>query len=80
MDDPQYRSPIDDWPTDDDMAAPCWCGHPLGQHEYGAEIARCDHYECPCHLARHGFDFPAPWRDAATGETDMAKLKEAVRG
>lgn len=46
---------IDPWPTDDDMAERCGgvdglipngCGHTLGQHHYGADLAPC--HECPC--------------------------------
>lgn len=33
---------VDEWPTDDDMAEVCACGHSLGRHQYGALYARCD--------------------------------------
>jgi hypothetical protein len=37
---------VDAWPTEEDMAEACGCGHLLGQHAYGDEMAPCDH--CPC--------------------------------
>lgn len=47
---------IDPWPTDEDMAVPCGdgmpsgCGHPLGQHAYGADDwhTRCEVPGCDC--------------------------------
>ena len=38
---------IDPWPTDEDMAEVCACGHPLGRHEYGSEDAPCE--DCACY-------------------------------
>jgi hypothetical protein len=37
-------------PDDIEMAELCGCGHPLGQHEYGAGDwhQRCDHEHCGC--------------------------------
>lgn len=32
----------DEWPNDAEMAEPCGCGHTLGQHEYGTDLAPCD--------------------------------------
>lgn len=50
---------VDDWPSDAEMAEPCWCGHLLGQHAYGADPSPCDRVDCPC----VGFDITArcPW-------------------
>lgn len=48
---------IDAWPTDEDMSVVCggdprWhpagCGHTLGQHAYGDDLAPCDVPGCPC--------------------------------
>lgn len=41
---------IDPWPTDEDMAERCGCGHTLGQHAYGSDRAECDdlHGDCGC--------------------------------
>ena len=42
---------IDPWPTDADMADLCGCGHTLGQHHYGLDLAPC--HECTTCEAIH---------------------------
>lgn len=37
---------VDSWPTDEEMAERCGCGHTLGQHEYGTDLASCEHCTC----------------------------------
>ena len=37
---------IDPWPNDEEMSEMCGCGHTLGQHTYGLDLAPCEH--CPC--------------------------------
>lgn len=37
---------VDAWPSDDDMAEMCGCGHTLGQHSYGDDLAPCE--VCVC--------------------------------
>ena len=37
---------IDAWPTEADMAELCGCGHTLGQHQFGLDLAPCE--ACGC--------------------------------
>lgn len=57
MTEPGWGEGIEVWPTDEDMMVVCggdprWhpagCGHTLGQHAYGDDLAPCDVPGCPC--------------------------------
>lgn len=56
---------VDSWPDEAAMAESCGCGHTLGQHEYGTDLAPCEH--CPCR------DFHSPGSCAARGRSDVCE-------
>lgn len=37
---------IESWPNEEELAERCGCGHMLGQHSYGMDLAPCE--ECRC--------------------------------